>query len=224
MQAIVLAGGFGTRLQSVVSDLPKPMAPINDKPFLVYIMNQLKKAGFTKVVLAVGYKKECIIDYFGNTYLGMDVVYSNEDQPLGTGGAIKKAFSLIDEEYAFIVNGDTYFNIDFRKLMIDKDVVIACKYMKDFDRYGKVEISNGRIVEFQEKKHNDEGYINGGIYYFKKDVFSRYDLEEKFSLEKDLFEKYINQIEIYASCSDDYFIDIGIPQDYFKAQEDFKNE
>ncbi len=224
MQAIILAGGFGTRLQSVVNDLPKPMASVNGKPFLCYILNQLSKFKFDKVVLAVGYIKEAIISYFKDEYRGMKIVYSIEDSPLGTGGCIKKALNLIDDDYCYIINGDTYFNIDFTKLNKPRDILIACKYLENFSRYGTVEIKDGKIVKFNEKEYREKGYINGGIYLIRKNLISQFDLNDKFSLEKDFFEKYIGTLSIDAFCSDDYFIDIGIPEDYFKAQEDFKNE
>lgn len=224
MEAIVLAGGLGTRLRGVVSDVPKPMAEVAGKPFLKYILDELSKAGFSKVVLAVGYKKEVIMDYFGNSYKGMDILYSNEDVPLGTGGCIKKAISLIDNEYVFIINGDTMFKVDYTKMKTNNDIMIACKYLESFDRYGKVEFDNNRIISFKEKMPNQTGYINGGIYLFKKDLFNKFKCDEKFSLEKDFFEKYINELYIEPYLSNDYFIDIGVPEDYFKANEDFKNE
>lgn len=222
MQAIILAGGFGTRLQSVVSDVPKPMAPINDKPFLEYILDELNNQEFDKVVIAVGYKKECIMDYFGNKFKNISIEYSIENQPLGTGGCVKQALSLIDDEFAFILNGDTMFKIDFARMATKNKISIACKKMFNFDRYGEVKFDSGIISSFEEKKHVDSGYINGGIYYLQKNIFNGYNLPNKFSIEKDFFEKYISSLNIFAFLSDDYFIDIGIPEDYEKAQFDFK--
>lgn len=222
MQAIILAGGLGTRLRGVVHDVPKPMAPVCDKPFLEYILEELNNNGFKKVVLAVGYKHEVIMDHFHNKYKNIEILYSIEDSPLGTGGCIKKALNLLDDEYVYIVNGDTMFRIDYSKMKTSKDVMIACKYLDKFDRYGKVIIDNDRIVSFKEKEPNQSGYFNGGIYLFKRNILNNFDLGEKFSLEKDFFEKYIDNIYIEAYKSSDYFIDIGIPEDYFKAEEDFK--
>lgn len=222
MEAIILAGGFGTRLQSVVSDVPKPMAPVNGKPFLEYILKLLKKHGFNRIIMAVGYKSEVIVNYFGNKYLDMEILYSNEDYPLGTGGCIKKALELVNDEYVYIINGDTYFDINLSNMKTKKDIMIACKYMSNFDRYGKVIIENNRIVKFQEKKPNQDGYINGGIYLFRKNIFDGFNLNEKFSLEVDFFEKYINELYIEPFLSNDYFIDIGIPDDYKKFQEDLR--
>ena len=221
MQAIILAGGFGTRLQSVVSDVPKPMAPINDKPFLEYMLDELNNSGFNKAVLAVGYKKESIINYFRNKYKNIELVYSVEEEPLGTGGCVKQAMQYIDEDFVFILNGDTMFKIDFKEMAKLDKLSIACKKMYKFDRYGEVKISNGIITSFEEKKYVLEGYINGGIYYLPKNIFNKYDLPKKFSMEKDFFEKYISQLKMCAYLSNDYFIDIGIPEDYSKAQKDF---
>lgn len=220
MEAIVLAGGFGTRLQSVVKDVPKPMADVLGKPFLTYILDELVEYQFTKVVLAVGYLKEVIIDYFGDNYKGMQVLYSVEAEPLGTGGCIKKALELIDDEFVFIINGDTLFKVDFKAMQKLNTLAIACKKMCNFDRYGEVITSNGIITNFMEKRPVTSGYINGGIYYLPKNVFQSYDLPTKFSLEKDFFEKYMAKLNIKAYFSEAYFIDIGIPEDYAKIKTD----
>lgn len=223
MQAIILAGGFGTRLRKVVSDRPKPMADINGEPFLSYILDKLVLEGFNKVVLAVGYMHEYIQDYYKNKYKSLDILYSVEEEPLGTGGCIKESLKLIDEDYCYVLNGDTYFDIDLRDIKKDSDVTIACKYFENFSRYGKVSIDeNNKILQFNEKMPNQTGYINGGIYLFKKDIFDKFDLADKFSLEADFFTKYIDKLDIKAFKSNEYFMDIGIPEDYFKFIEDIK--
>ena len=221
MEAIILAGGFGTRLQSVVKDVPKPMADVLGRPFLTYILDELVKYNFTKVVLAVGYKKEIIEDYFGDSYKSLKIIYSIEDEPLGTGGCVKKALSYVSDKFVFIINGDTLFKINYEDMSSIKSTSIACKYLENFDRYGEVIINdNGVITRFLEKKHVDKGYINGGIYYLPKNIFDNYQLPKKFSLEKDFFEKYIVDLQIKSFKSTDYFIDIGIPSDYQKIQKD----
>lgn len=224
MQAIILAGGFGTRLQSVVSNVPKPMAPVANAPFLQYLLEDLFQQGFNKVVLAVGYKKEVIMDYFGHDYKGMTIVYSIENEPLGTGGCIKQALKYIDEDFVFILNGDTMFKINYKDMASLQAISVGCKKMFDFDRYGEVKIENGNLISFEEKKHVCEGYINGGIYYLPKDIFEKYNLPYKFSIERDFFEKYVSTLCIKAYLSNDYFIDIGIPEDYNKAQIDFSKK
>lgn len=221
MEAIILAGGFGTRLQSVVKDVPKPMADVLGRPFLTYILDELVKYKFTKVVLAVGYKKEIIKDYFADNYRSLKIIYSIEDEPLGTGGCVKQALSYVSDEFVFIINGDTLFKINYEDMSSIKSTSIACKYLENFDRYGEVIIDdNGLITRFSEKKHVDKGYINGGIYYLPKNIFDNYQLTKKFSLEKDFFEKYIANLQIKSFKSTDYFIDIGIPSDYQKIQND----
>lgn len=224
MQAIILAGGFGTRLQSVVSDVPKPMAPVAGEPFLTYILEELYLQGFTKVILAVGYKKEIIMQYYGNSYKEMSLVYSVEDEPLGTGGCIQKALSMAEDDYVFVLNGDTMFRIDFNQMAKQNALTIACKKMIDFQRYGEVKLKNHQIISFAEKQYVHEGYINGGIYLLPKNLFHDYPLPKKFSMEKDFFEQYIHRLHIHAFLSDAYFIDIGIPEDYSRAQEDFKKK
>ncbi len=220
MEAIILAGGFGTRLKNAVSDLPKPMAPINGVPFLSYIFNQLNFQGFTTVVLAVGYLNEKIICYYGNRYKNIDIKYSIEDEPLGTGGCIKKALKMTTEKYVYIINGDTYFNIDFSRIAKPNNIIIACKYMIDTARYGKIISEHNIVIRFVEKEIVGPGYINGGIYCLDRDVFDPFILPKKFSIEKDFFEKYLDQLSIQTFLSDEYFIDIGIPEDYEKAQRE----
>lgn len=228
MEAIILAGGFGTRLKQVVSDVPKPMAPINEIPFLVYIFNWLNKYNVTHVVLAVGYKKEVIIDHFGKKYKNIDIDYSIEDTPLFTGGAIKQALNKCREDNIFIINGDTFFDVNLEELLaqhikLNADFTISVKEMKDFDRYGIVKINeNKEVIGFEEKKYHEKGYINGGIYCIKKDLLNKIS-KPTFSFEKDYMEKYYLKDDIKAYFSDSYFIDIGIPEDYSKAQIDFKN-
>lgn len=223
MEAIVLAGGFGTRLSHIISDVPKPMAPIHDIPFLQYLFDYLVDNKVERVILAVGYKAEVIKAYFGASYRSLALEYSMEDSPLGTGGAIKKAISLCKEKDIFIINGDTYFNVDLKQMgefhKSNKSVLtVAVKQMQNFDRYGTVVIKDNYIEQFEEKKPTAEGKINGGIYCIRRDVLDRVDLEQ-FSFEKIVLESDL--VTIMAFESDGYFIDIGIPEDYFLAQKVF---
>ena len=193
--AIILAGGFGTRLRSVVNDLPKPMAPVNGKPFLHYLFTYLKNQGVKDAILCVGYKYEVVQQYFGNEYAGIQIRYSIEDEPLGTGGAIKKACSLC-ENIAFILNGDTFFDIDLDALLMTyidtkSEITLALKPMKDFDRYGSVEIAGNRIAKFHEKQFLEIGLINGGIYVMNCKGIIRTVEEESFSFEKEVLEKLV---------------------------------
>lgn len=221
MQAIILAGGFGTRLIGVVSDLPKPMAPIRGVPFLSYILDQLNDYGFSKVVLAVGYLSNKIKDFYGPHYKNLKIQYSYEDTPLGTGGCVYQAVDLIEDDYVYVINGDTYFDIDFNSIHKPKRALIVCKHIKNASRYGRVIFNDSNIItSFAEKQSDISGYINGGIYYLKKDIFNEFNVSNKFSLEKDFFEKYIHKLNIEVFKSEAYFIDIGIPEDYERAQNE----
>lgn len=218
MEAIILAGGFGTRLKHVISDVPKPMAPIGDKPFLEYIFEDLNKKGITHIILAVGYMKEKIEEYFKNQYKSIEISYSEEDAPLGTGGAIKKALSQCKEENIFIINGDTFYDVDLEKMKKfhienKSSLTLVVKEMKNFDRYGSLIIENNKIIKFEEKKPLVKGKINGGIYLIKRSIFQGVE-QESFSFEKEILEN--EKIEKYAYESNGYFIDIGIPEDYYK--------
>ena len=174
MEAIILAGGFGTRLAQVVKDVPKPMAPVAGKPFLQYVMDDLVEQGVERIVLAVCYKKEAIMDFFGDSYSGAEILYSVEKEPLLTGGAIKHALGFCREERVFIINGDTFFQVDLRALRKDaenrgKCTAIAVKELRGFSRYGRVEVDSAMsVTAFHEKEPCEQGYINGGIYDLSK--------------------------------------------------------
>lgn len=221
MKAIILAGGFGTRLQSVVKDVPKPMANINSKPFLQYILDKLNMSNVDEVVLSVGYKQEIIKNYFKDRYKNINILYSCEDKPLGTGGAIKQAINLLDtKENVLVLNGDTFFDLNiesFYEKSSSSDLSISLKPMKCFDRYGSVETSGNVVTSFKEKMFVDDGLINAGVYLIKKSFFNTIK-ENTFSFES--FLQRQKKINFYVE--DSYFVDIGIPQDYKKAQIDFK--
>lgn len=228
-EAVILAGGFGTRLKSEVPDLPKAMAPINGRPFLEYLLDFLEHYVIEHVVLAVGYKHEAIRNHFGNEYKSIKIEYSVEDEPLGTGGAIKKAFDLIEGNKAFVFNGDTMFRISLVKhydfhIQRHTDFSMVLREVDQVDRYGAVERDeNKRITGFLEKgEKSGKGLINGGVYLINKRFFSKHDFPHKFSLEKDCFEKMVSTTPFYGVICKQYFLDIGIPEDYQKAQDDFK--
>ncbi|EKC4925251.1 nucleotidyltransferase family protein, partial [Campylobacter coli] len=214
MQAIVLAGGLGTRLRSVVQDLPKPMAPINGKPFLAFVLEYLKKQGITEIILSVSYKYELIQEYFKDEFHGMKIHYNIEKELLGTGGAIKDALKFVKNE-VYVLNGDTFFDIDLKKPVLNSSkICIALKQMQNFDRYGTVNVDEqGIVTSFEEKVFKKQGLINGGVYLLKKDIFNNFSLERKFSFEEFLQENY-KTLKIQTQIFDDYFIDIGVPKDY----------
>lgn len=214
MKAIILCGGLGTRLKSVIKDIPKPMAPIDNKPFLEFIFIYLKKQKIDEIILAVSYKYEIIQEYFKDEFLDIKVRYSIEKEPLGTGGAIKQALELAKKD-CLVLNGDTFFDINLAKMKLNKSkICLALKKMNDFNRYGSVELDEiGNITSFKEKQYLKQGFINGGIYLISKDIFEGFILEKKFSFEEFLQENYKN-LKARAEIFEDYFIDIGIPEDY----------
>ncbi len=224
--AIILAGGFGTRLQSVVKELPKPMAPVNGKPFLEYVLKYCAHHQLKKVVLSVGYKHEAIQNLFGNKFGEIEIEYCIEENPLGTGGAIKAAMKNVSDENVLILNGDTFFNVNvadlYSKHVQAKSVCsIALKPMKNFDRYGIVSVDSENLISgFEEKSFRESGNINGGVYVLNKNIEPHFPSQEIFSFEKDFMEKKFAKLNIKGFLFDDYFIDIGIPEDYNRAQHE----
>lgn len=228
MEAIILAGGMGTRLRDVIADLPKPMAPVNGKPFLSFIFQWLKKYSVDKAILSTGYKHESIMEYFGDSYLGIAVEYVIEDKPLGTGGAVKYALRRTAGKDILIINGDTYFPIALNRfyrshIKYNHSFSIALKRMKSCDRYGSVECRGNTIVKFNEKRFCKDCLINGGIYLTDKNFIESKQLPEIFSLEKDLIEKEAGTSVLKGIEFNEAFIDIGIPEDYNRAQTLLKN-
>lgn len=224
-EAIILAGGFGTRLRHILPDIPKSMAPVGDRPFLAYILEYLDNSGVGKVVIAAGYRHESIRSGFGSKYKNIKLLYSVEETPLGTGGAILKASSMIDSERCLVMNGDTYFNVDigdFEKhhAAYDPGLSVALKPMRNFERYGSVAVAGGHITAFNEKRFCSEGYINGGVYILNKAWLAETGPGEVFSFERDVMEKRVAEDKITGYISDTYFIDIGIPEDYYRAGEE----
>ena len=225
-EVIILAGGLGTRLKNIIADIPKPMATVANNPFLKYIFDYLILHNINRVVLAVGYKYEYIYNYFGDKYQDIELVYSVEEEPLGTGGGIRLAVDRLKSDEFFIINGDTFFNVDL--LAFDKfakssnsDLSLALKPMKSFKRYGSVELESDRVLSFKEKQFVKSGLINGGIYFCNKSILNSFSVGQKFSFEKDLMEKILDKKTLTGFVSDTYFIDIGIPEDYAKANIDF---
>ena len=224
-EAIILAGGLGTRLRDAVPDLPKCMAPVAGRPFLFYVINYLRSQGIEKFIFSLGYRHEVIQDYLNDQFLTLNYECTIEEEPLGTGGAIQLACTKATEENVLITNGDTIFKINIEKLAAVHhdnvaDATLALKPMTDFDRYGIVEIDEeSTIINFQEKQFCQQGNINGGTYILNVKSFLETEWPAKFSFEKDFLET--KKFRLFGSVQDEYFIDIGIPEDYNKAQTDF---
>jgi D-glycero-alpha-D-manno-heptose 1-phosphate guanylyltransferase len=232
MEVIILAGGLGTRLRSDVKDVPKSMAPIAGKPFMWYLLKYLSKYDqISRVILSVGYLREVIfewIDQVKDTF-PFEFDYAVEEQPLGTGGAIKLAFNKAKDEHVFVLNGDTFFDVDLMELYTThhtnkKNITMALKLMTKFERYGTVCIDNngeaGTILSFNEKKYCEEGLINGGVYIINKDPHIFEGLGDKFSFETAVLEPQCYNHQLFGTVQDGYFIDIGIPEDFHKANQE----
>ncbi len=229
-EAIVLAGGLGTRLRSVVSDVPKCMAPVAGRPFLYYILQYLRKYEVTHVVLSLGYKHEVVTDWVRRQQgICAEVTFSIEDSPLGTGGAIRKALTYVEGRDTLVLNGDTFFNVELDKFRAvhrqsGLPVSLALKPMEKFERYGNVELGTDGIVSaFHEKGYCEKGYINGGVYMVNKEEGLFQKCPEKFSFETDILQQRVHLRLLNGFISEGYFIDIGIPEDYEKANRDFLN-
>jgi D-glycero-alpha-D-manno-heptose 1-phosphate guanylyltransferase len=222
MEAIILAGGKGTRLNSIVKNIPKPMADINGKPFLFYILSWLRKHGASSIIISTGYMHQAITGYFGNLFMGIRIRYTVETTPLGTGGAIMLAMEKAEGNDVAVVNGDTFFPIDIDMLFrihvnSGSRFMMALKPMENFSRYGTVECRGDTVTKFNEKKFCAKGYINGGIYTINRSYMQSLGLKGAFSLEKDIFERKLPELDIRCMAFDDTFIDIGTPEDYLKA-------
>jgi D-glycero-alpha-D-manno-heptose 1-phosphate guanylyltransferase len=227
-EAIILAGGLGTRLKSVVSDLPKCMAPVCGRPFLFYVINYLRSQGIEKFIFSLGYKHEMIEEYLRQQFSTLNYTCSIEREPLGTGGAILAACYKTTEENVLVLNGDTLFKVSLQEAAAfhfskKSTGSILLKPVKNVDRYGEVELhEDGSVKSFREKKFIDSGFINGGVYILHVPGFLEEELPEKFSIERDYLENYFDTKKIYGLPQDAYFIDIGIPEDYRQAQLDLQ--
>ncbi len=226
-EAVILAGGFGTRLAHLLGNVPKPMAPVYGKPFLCYVLDQLHYAGIGHVVLATGHLHEVINTYFRDGYRDMRITCSCESTPLFTGGAIVQAAQYIQSDHFIVLNGDTFFDVDLQQLWrthISRNarLTIALRHVPDTGRYGAVTCEEDRIAAFREKADSlGAGYINGGIYAIDRTWLMKQDLPVKFSFEKELMQPFAGSEGFYGMRSDGYFIDIGIPDDYHRAQREF---
>jgi D-glycero-alpha-D-manno-heptose 1-phosphate guanylyltransferase len=226
MNALILAGGLGTRMRAVLHDYPKCMASVAEKPFLDYLLLQLKKHRVTDVILCLGYRGKFIQEYYRRRELpGLRLRYSHESEPLGTGGALKRAESLIQTSEFLALNGDSFFDIDVQALMRAHQsrkarATIALAEVEDRQRYGAVEIdAQGQIVGFLEKARSARGLINGGIYVLRSEILAFIPPGCAVSLEHEIFPQIIGR-GFYGTPFQSYFADIGVPEAYLKLQTD----
>ncbi len=223
MEAIVLAGGLGTRLVARLSGVPKPMAPVAGRPFLEILLHQLAGAGCGRVLLSVGHLGAVIQDHFGASFRGMRVDYAVEEDPLGTGGAIRLALAQTREDCALVLNGDTFLDADYAAMMrfhagAGAALTIAVARQANIARYGGVVVSAGRVVSFAEKGRAGPGWINAGAYVLNRNLAWPPDLPEKFSFERDFLAPEIGRILPAAYEVEGFFLDIGVPEDLDRAQ------
>jgi len=231
MQAIILAGGFGTRLRTVITDLPKPLAPIQGKPFLAHLLDYLHAQGITRVILSVHFMHEKIQSYFQSSYRGISIDYAIEEQPLGTGGAILNSLSLVDpKQPVFVLNGDTFLKLNYQTLMTlhqtspQTSITMTLRFVPDASRYGLVLTKGNQVIAFQERGGQEPGCINAGVYLINPYLFETFSLSRAFSFEKEFLFPEVNQLKPLALVVDDYFIDIGVPEDYARAMREFSND
>ena len=226
MEAIILAGGLGTRLRSAVPILPKPMAPVAGRPFLAWLLDRLATAGFRHAVLAVGYRHEVIRTHFCEAYRSLALHYSVETSPLGTGGALRLAADQVGTMPVFVLNGDTFLDLDYRA-MLDahqaqgEEMSVAVCQVPDVSRYGALEVAGGYIQGFLEKGRAGPGYINAGTYLMSAGILECIPRNTPFSFEQQLLVPQVGEIRPAAFVADGLFIDIGVPEDYQRAQQIF---
>jgi D-glycero-alpha-D-manno-heptose 1-phosphate guanylyltransferase len=228
-EAIILAGGLGSRLREAVPDLPKCMAPVGGRPFLFHVINYLRLQGIEKIIFSLGYKHEIIQQWLSSQFSRLRYECVVENEPLGTGGAIQLACQYAHTNDVLIANGDTLFRFHLANLAAqhfrkNAACTLALKPMENFDRYGAVRLDDTNIViGFQEKKFYQQGLINGGVYILNKKNFLDRNLPGKFSFENEYLQTAVSEGKLAGIIQNEYFIDIGIPDDFKKAQKDLEH-
>lgn len=224
-EAIILAGGLGTRLRAAVPDLPKCLAPVGGRPFIAYVTDYFRRQGIGRFIFALGYKSDHFDAFFRAEFPAGGYDISLEAEPLGTGGAIRQACQQVSADTVLILNGDTFFHIDLPTLAgfhanKQADCTLCLKPMREFDRFGVVELAaDDRVTRFREKQYYPAGLINGGVYALQKAALLRENRPKVFSFEKDYLEADRGQ-GLFGLVQDGYFIDIGIPEDYRRVQQE----
>lgn len=228
MEAIVLAGGMGTRLRQVVPDLPKPMAPVAGRPFLEIVLTALAEKGFRRVVLSLGYMADKVVSHFGDAFAGMDLVYEIEQSPLGTGGALRAALPHCTADHVFVFNGDTFLDLETVALEAQwtnfRNPIIVAREVPDTARYGRLEVIEGRVCGFLEKGRTGAGLINAGCYVLPSDLLDGFARGTTFSLEADFLAEAVKRQRIDVFITEGMFIDIGVPEDYARAQTELAGQ
>lgn len=218
LAAIILVGGLGTRLRPVVSDRPKALAPVNGIPFLHLQLDLLARNGFADIILAIGYRGDMIQESVGDMFAGMRIRYSEEKEPLGTGGALKKALGLCNQDHIFALNGDTWLDMDYQEAdncwQGATDMVISAVKVEDAKRYGALEIKNNMVTGFKEKGVDGEVWINAGCYILSRNEFAQFPSDAKFSFESDYLPGRLGKAPSRLYRCSSFFIDMGTPDSY----------
>lgn len=220
---LVLAGGFGSRLKSVVSDVPKPLAPVCGKPFLTYLLENLVLLGAREFIFLLHYEADAILSVISEFIDSIDkddikITSLVEERPLGTGGSIMNAVNVLNIKQSFmVVNADTWLGSGFERLSFSSPNTISAVEVEDCSRYGALDLANGKIKRFIEKKSSSgPGLINAGLYHLSPDIFQEFSASANFSLETDVFPSVLDRNELSAIQIEADFIDIGIPKDYLR--------
>jgi D-glycero-alpha-D-manno-heptose 1-phosphate guanylyltransferase len=223
LTAIILAGGKGTRLRKAVSDRPKTMAKVINKPFIIYLLDQLINHKINSVIISTGYMANLIENEIGYEYKGLQIQYSQEYEPLGTAGALKLAAKIVMTNQCIVLNGDSYIEVDFKKLLLFHDkikanITLVVKKVIDCSRFGTLEVDKkDSIIKFSEKRNTkNPGYINTGVYLVEKPILNKLSDKKPYSLEYEFLPSLIgNNLFAYQTIGE--FIDIGIPESYERA-------
>jgi D-glycero-alpha-D-manno-heptose 1-phosphate guanylyltransferase len=222
MEAAILAGGLGTRLRAAVPDLPKPMAAIAGRPFLEIVLASLARKGFSRIILSLGHMAEKVVSHFGTSFEGMDLIYEIEASPLGTGGALRQALERASSDHVFVFNGDTFLDLEVPELeafwQARRLSTIVGKNVADTRRYGRLETEGQRVIGFTAKGLPGPGLINAGCYVLPTDALDMFEPGQAFSLEADFLAAAVKTQRFALFTTDSFFIDIGIPDDYLRAQ------
>ncbi|MBA4373140.1 MAG: galactokinase [Thermodesulfovibrio sp.] len=226
LDVVILCGGLGTRLRSVLSHLPKPMATINENPFLDILIRFMEGQGFRRFILCTGHMQEVILQYYREANADVTIIVSEEEMPLGTAGAVKNAEPLILSNPFIVMNGDSFCPVDMQDFLnaySDRkaEYLIALTEIEDMGDYGTVNMDAAfKISSFLEKGKKGRGSVNAGIYLFQRDVFSLIPPGIPFSIEYDLFPKLLSR-KMYGFLCNESLIDIGTPERYEHAKKIF---
>lgn len=219
----MLAGGLGTRLRPVVGDVPKPMAPVAGRPFLEILLGSLAGKGVGRAVLSVGYLADRISGHFGDSFRGMQLAYALEREPLGTGGAARLAAERCAGDAFLLLNGDTFLDIELDALDAHRrahgNPVVVGREVPDVARFGSIAVEHGRLAGFREKGASGPGLVNAGCYVLDRAMLASRPVGTPFSLERDLLPSELVRRPIDVFVTRGLFIDIGVPEEYARAQE-----